>query len=77
MCSVFSLIPATILVTIAYFVLFSSSKVEGPIRRFGQVLTIWLLIVALFYPILGTYLTLSGKCPIDRLMQRMEIPIEK
>ncbi len=77
MCIVFSLIPATIVVTIAYFVLFSSSKVEGPIRKFGQALTVWLLIVALFYPILGTYVTLSGKCPIDWLMQRMEISIEK
>jgi hypothetical protein len=75
MCFVFSFIPATIFVTIGYFVLFSSSKGEGAIRKFGQVLAIWIFIVALFFPMAGAYITLSGLCPMDQVMQQMEMPI--
>ena len=68
MCFVFSLLPATILVVIGYFVLFSSGKAEGGIRRFGQVLAIWIFVIALFPPLAGAYLTLSGQCPMTEMM---------
>ena len=71
MCFIFSLIPATIFTVIGYFVLFSSTKAEGAVQKFGQILAIWVLIVALFFPIMGLYVTLSGLCPIDELMQTM------
>ncbi len=71
MCFIFSLIPATIFAVIGYFVLFSSTKAEGAVQKFGQILAIWVLIVALFFPIMGLYVTLSGLCPIDELMQTM------
>jgi hypothetical protein len=50
MCFIFSLIPATIFTVIGYFVLFSSTKTEGAVQKFGQVLAIWVFIVALFFP---------------------------
>ena len=69
MCFIFSFIPATIFMVIGYFVLFSSSKAEGTIPMFGQILAIWVFIVALFFLICGAYMTLSGKCPMDKMMQ--------
>jgi hypothetical protein len=69
MCFVFSLIPATFLVVIGYFVLFSSRKAEGGIRKFGQVLAIWIFIIALFPPIVGAWVTISGQCPMEQMMQ--------
>ena len=72
MCFIISLIPATIYVTIGYFVLFSSSKAEGALRKFGQILAVWIFIVTLFFPICGAYASLSGKCPINKIMQKVE-----
>ena len=71
MCFIFSLIPATIFAVIGYFVLFSSTKAEGAVQKFGQILAVWVFIVALFFPIMGSYVTLSGLCPIEELMQTM------
>jgi hypothetical protein len=71
MCFFLSFIPATIFVTIGYFVLFASSKAEGGIKAFGRVLTIWIFVIALFPPIAGAYLTLSGQCPIEQMMKEL------
>ena len=72
MCFIFSFIPATILAILGYFVLFSSSRTEGLVQKFGQLLGIWVLIVALFFPIIGAYVTLAGLCPMDQMMQQLE-----
>ncbi len=69
MCFLISFMPATTLTVIGYFVLFSTSKIEGPTRKFGRILAIWVFIVAVLIPIGGAILTLSGNCPIDRLVQ--------
>ncbi len=77
MCFVFSFIPATIFLVIGYFVLFSSSKAEGALQKFGRILAVWFFIVALFFPICGAYVTLSGQCPMDEMMQKTGMLIEK
>ena len=41
-----SLIPATILIIIGYFVLFSSTRAEGGVKRFGNFLAIWMFVLA-------------------------------
>ncbi len=71
MCFFFSFIPATIFITIGYFVLFSSTKTEGAVQKFGQILATWIFIVALFFPTMGGYVTFSGLCPIEGIMQTM------
>jgi hypothetical protein len=76
MCFLFSLIPATFWVVVGFFVLFASTRAEGTQHKFGRVLGVWVLIVALFFPICGAYVTLSGKCPIEKMMQQWESPIE-
>jgi hypothetical protein len=67
MCFLFSLFPATIWITIGYFVLYSAHKIEGRMRRCGQILAIWIFILAALIPICGLYLTLSGNCPLGHL----------
>jgi len=71
MCFLFSLIPATIFVVIGYFVLFSSTKVGGAVHQFGRGLAIWIFILALFFPIMGSYVTIAGLCPIEKMMGHM------
>jgi hypothetical protein len=69
MCFFFSLIPATFFVTLGFFVLFASHKAVGGIKVFGIVLAIWIFVIALFPPIAGAYVTLSGQCPMEQMMK--------
>ena len=71
MCFFFSLVPATMFTVIGYFVLFSSTKAEGSVKKFGRVLAIWIFIIATFPLMMGTYVTLSGLCPIDEMLRLM------
>jgi hypothetical protein len=57
---------------LGYFVLFSSTKAEGAVKKFGQVLAIWIFIIALFPPIMGAYVTLAGLCPIPEIIKTMQ-----
>jgi hypothetical protein len=41
-----SLLPATILAVIGYFVLFASARAEGGLNRFGKYLGGWLILLA-------------------------------
>ncbi len=68
MCFFISLIPATFWVVVGYFVLFSSTKAEGGISKFGRILAIWIFISASFFPLMGAYVTLSGLCPIGDIL---------
>jgi Mn2+/Fe2+ NRAMP family transporter len=70
MCFGFSFIPATFLVVIGYFVLFSSTKTEGGVRKFGKVLAIWIFVIASFFPVMGAYVTITDQCPMERMMMR-------
>ncbi len=71
MCFFFSFMPATIWVTIGYFLLFSSTKVEGRIKTLGQVLAVWTFVIAGFILLTGAYMTTTGLCPIDTIIQSM------
>ena len=71
MCFVFSLIAATIWLVIGYFVLFSSSKAEGGIAIFGQILAIWIFVIAAGIFIAGAYATLAGFCPMVDMFRSM------
>ena len=70
MCFIFSLIPATFVVMLGYFVLFSSTKTEGRIREFGKVLAIWIFVIASFFPVMGVFVTISGQCPMGEMMMK-------
>lgn len=46
MLALFSLLPATIFVTIGYFVLFSSTRASGAVKRMGEALAVWTFVLA-------------------------------
>ena len=71
MCFLFSLIPATIWVVLGYFVLFSSTKSQGPVQIFGRILAIWVFILAALFPMIGAYVTFAGLCPIGAMVESM------
>ncbi len=71
MCFFFSLMPATICVTIGYFVLFAASTAHGGIKTFGWVLAIWLFVIAAFIPLAGAYVTLAGLCPTEDILRTL------
>lgn len=71
MCFSFSLMPATICVTIGYFVLFAASTADDGIKTFGWVLAIWLFVIAAFIPIAGAYVTLAGLCPMEDILRTL------
>lgn len=69
MCFFVSLFPATWFLIVAFFVFFAAGKTGGRLQTFGNVLGVWLLILAAFFPICGAYVTASGQCPIDQMME--------
>ena len=69
MCFFFSLIPATVWAVIGFFVLFASTKAEGGLRKFAQLLAIWIFIIAALFPLGGAYVTLAGLCPMEAMME--------
>ena len=72
MCFFVSLMPATILVVIGYFVLYLSTKAEGAVHRVGRGLAIWIFFLALFFPMMGAYVTISGQCPMEKMIEQLE-----
>ena len=69
MCFFFSFLPATCWVIIGYFILFSSTKAEGRIKLFGQVLSIWVFVMAAMFLLAGAYVSLAGFCSMETMMQ--------
>ena len=59
----FSLLPATLAVVLGYFVLFSSAKAEGNVKTFGQILAVWIFVLAALLPLAGAYATYAGFSP--------------
>ncbi len=75
MCLYFSLFPATVFITIGFFVLFASTKAEGTTKKFGKILAIWLFILATFPIIMGAYMTISGLCPFEELSKLIQTSV--
>ena len=67
----FSLIPATLVVVLGYFILFASSRAQGGVKAFGQILAVWVLVLAAFLPLAGAYATYAGAPSIGEMMRRM------
>jgi len=74
MCFFFSLLPATVWLIIGFFVLFASTKAEGGLRKFAQILAIWSFIIAALFLLGGAYVTLAGLCPMEAMMEQMHTP---
>ena len=75
MCAFFCFIPATIFLTISFFVLLSLEKTESTgLKTFGKVVTVLLWASALMVIICGIYMCVSGKCPPMGMMPRVGTP---
>ncbi len=74
MCFFFSLIPATFWLVIGFFVLFASTRAEGGLQTFGKILAIWTIIIAALFPLGGAYVTVTGLCPIQAMIEQMKTP---
>jgi hypothetical protein len=72
MCLFFSFLLATVWVVVGYFILFSSTKTQGAVQMFGRVLAIWVFLIAAFFPVMGAYVTFTGLCPIEAMIQAMQ-----
>jgi uncharacterized membrane protein len=72
MCFFFSFVPATFWAIVGYFVLFSSRKAEGNVKTLGQVLAVWTFVLAVMIPIVGAYVTITGLCPIDAILEAQD-----
>ncbi len=66
-----SLIPTTFWIVLGYFVLFASSKAENWVRIFGQILAIWIFLIAAAIVIAAAYVTVAGLCPIQDMLRTM------
>jgi len=60
----FSLVPATLVVVLGFFVLYAAGRAAGLTRAFGRVLAVWLFAIAATVPVAGAYGTLAGICPV-------------
>ena len=71
MCFLISFVPATFWLVVGYFVLYSSTKTDGGVKKFAQGLSIWIFVIAALIPMMGLYITIAGLCPIEGLMLTM------
>jgi hypothetical protein len=67
-----SLIPATLFLIVGYFVLFSSTRAEGGVRRFGNVLAVWMFVLAGGVVVGSLVATSMGFSPMARMAQHMQ-----
>ena len=65
----FSLLPATLAVVLGYFVLFSSARSQGGLKTFGQILAVWIFVLAALLPLAGAYATYAGFSPGESMRQ--------
>ena len=66
-----SLIPATLVAALGYFILFSSTKTQGAVQTFGQILAVWVLVLAALVPLAGAYATFAGVPSVGDMMRGM------
>lgn len=66
---ILTIIPATILLTISFFVLFAVTKLESIVlKNFGKVVAVLLCISAGLFLLLGCYILVTGHHPIIDIM---------
>lgn len=69
MCFFISFIPATFWCVVGYFVLYSTTKTEGFVKKFGIILAVWTFIIAVSFVICGAIVTIADKCPLNQFFK--------
>lgn len=71
-----ALIPASVLLTAAFFVLFSVEKAAGKgLKTFGKFTAVLLIVVAALIFLKGAYTVVTGNCPMMKAMKEMCPPM--
>lgn len=71
MALVISLLPFTIFAVLGYVVLYCAIRSESGVQAFGKILSAWLFILALLFPLSGAYLSITGFSPFEEHFQQM------
>ena len=62
---IYSVVPAVVLLSIAFFVMAVSRKEEESIfKSFGRILTVFLCLIAIAMFLMGLYVASTGNCPV-------------
>ena len=69
MCFFISLLPATFWAIIGYFVLFTSTRAEGPLNALGRFLGVWAFVISVFILLAGAYVSTTGLCSMEMMSQ--------
>jgi Cu/Ag efflux pump CusA len=65
----FAIIPATMILTVSFFVLFALRKVESNVlKAFGYVVAAMLWVSVLLISSAGVYTLATGRCPMQKMM---------
>jgi len=66
---IFAIVPATVLLTISFFVLVIVRKVEEEgLKSFGRIIAMLLWVAAILVFITGLYVMATGNCPMINMM---------
>ncbi|MDD5432569.1 MAG: hypothetical protein PHO70_06265 [Candidatus Omnitrophica bacterium] len=69
----FAVIPASVLLTISFFVLFAIRKVESQgLKAFGYVVSAFLWIAVSLILSAGLFTLSTGRCPMMKMMGKMQ-----
>jgi ABC-type Na+ efflux pump permease subunit len=75
---VFALVPATMLLTVSYFVLFAQRKVDGgALKAFGYVVAALLWLGSVLFAGAGMYTLATGRCPMMAAMAQQKKSCDK
>ena len=69
MCFFISLLPATFWAIIGYFVLFTSTRAEGPLKTLGRLLGVWAFVISGFILLAGAYVSMTDLCSMEMMSQ--------
>jgi len=69
MCFFISLLPATVWAIIGYFVLFTSTRAEGPLNTLGRILGVWAFVISGFILLAGAYVSTTDLCSMEMMSQ--------
>jgi len=68
----FAIIPASLLLTVSFFVLFTISKEKSEgLKAFGYIVAVLLWVATAIVVSAGIYMIITGKHPMMQMMQQM------
>ena len=70
MCFIISFFPATFWAVVGFFVLLAAGNAHGGVKTYGRVLGLWVCVLAVLIPLGGLFISVTGLCPIEQMMEQ-------